>query len=771
MLRNYQAFFQRRGQRLVLAGLAVLAAPVFSLNLAAPPAADAQSVAVRQGYTLLSQDRVNEAISTFQSILRSNPRDVDAQLGLGIAYRRAGRDPEALVAYQRLLEIDPNNRLALSTLGYLGEFRAEWQPIGTQALTRLLALEPNNLEARAQRAKLYYYQGFFSQSLADYALVLPQTQDPDILGTAAEAYTYSGDYATGLTLFSRYQSAGGSIRGDRTIAYAQALRESGNGAQAVQVLESELSRTPELNPQQVRLRGALSTAYAANSQYQQALEVIQPLRGRSDSRLTLARALNAVGEYSRQLEYSQEAAQIYQTVLTTVPNLTPGVKREAVSVFSGLPAWRPYALQLVPELIRAFPEDASLVFLQQALTYQTGQIPRPEFVQRVQTAFPNLPADPVQVRALGQTLSRLDPPLPELLPLYQSVLATGTDNGFLHFRVAQILQQQGQLAQAKSALAAYAGTPAGTRDPETAQLLLADIERREGNLNASAQRYQTLIASSRSPDIRRGAIQGLTAVYQSQGRYGDAIALYDQLIAESPQDPTYVLGRTTLAYQAGLISEAAAAAVLNQALQQYGSSNPPAELIALAAALPADPARANLYQQFLAIEPNNAGLQLRSLQVLAQTNPTQARTEIARLIAQNPNSLDLYFVQGEIAQQTGDEALARQSYMAILQRQPNNLDALLALGGLEFQAGNYAQADALYNQALALDASSGVARTSLAALQAAQGRPLQSIQELRAWQQFQQSRGVADPQIAAQIQRIEEGLLQSRGIQPPWERF
>ncbi|MBD0334746.1 MAG: tetratricopeptide repeat protein [Cyanobacteria bacterium Co-bin13] len=758
-------------KRLVLAGLTLLAAPALSLSVLSSTPVYAQSAAVRQGYTLLSQNRVNEAINAFQAILRQNPRDIDAQLGLGISYRRAGRDADALATYQRVLELEPNNRLALSSLGFLGEFRAEWQPIGIQALTRLLDLEPNNLDARAQRAKLYYYQGLFSQSLADYALVLPQTQNLDVVGAAAEAYTYSGDYATGLSLFNRYQTVGGAVRGDQAIAYAQALRESGSVAQAVQVLESELSRTPESNTQQARLRGALATAYAANAQYQQALEVIQPLRGRNDARLTLARALNAVGEYSRQTGYSQEAAQIYQTVLTTAPNLPVGVRREAVAVFSNLPEWRPFALQLVQALNREFPNDSSLVFSQQVLAYQLGQLSRTDFVRQVQAAFPSLPGDPAQVRSIGQTLSRVDPPVAELLPLYQSLLAAGSPEGFLNFRVAQILIQQGQLAAAKSALAAYAGTPAGQRDAETTQLLLADIDRREGNINASIQRYQALISSSRTLDVRRGALQGLAAVYQSQGLNREAIALYDQIIAENPQDPTFALGRTALAYQTGLISEAQAAAVLNQSLQQYGASTPPPELITLVAALPPDPSRADLYQRLLTVEPNNLGLQLRSLQVLADRNPTQATAEVARLIAQAPNNLDLYFVQGDIAQQTGDEALARQSYATILQRQPNNLDALLALGGLEFQQGNLDQANELYNRALALDTTSGVARTSLAALNAVQGRPLQAIKELRAWQQFQQAQGVADPQVSAQIQQIEAGLLQQRGIQPPWERF
>lgn len=754
---------------LALLGITATVSP----TLITPPAAHAQASqgSIAQGYNLLGQGRTDAAIATFEGLVRQNPNNVEALAGLGIAYRRAGRNAEALSTYQRVLALDPNNQLALSTLGYLGEFRSDWQPIGIEALTRLLQIDPNSLEARAQRAKLYYYQGLFSQSLADYALVLPRTSDPDILRPAAEAYTFSGDYATGLSLFERYQAAGGSFRGDTVIAYAQALRDSGQLPQAIQVLEQELRRTSEFGTQQIRLRGALASNYAANRQFQPALELIQPLRGRSDSRLTLARALNAIGDYSGQVGYNQEAAALYREVLSTGPGVTPGIQREAIAVLGNLPDQRSLALQLTQKLAQEQPSDASLTFQQQVLAYQTGNLSHANFVQQVRATFPNLPADAVQVRNMSRTLSRLDPPVAELLPLYQSLVAAGKTDAFLNFRVAQIYAQQGQYANARSALAAYAATPAGSQDPETTQLLLADLDRREGNLAQSVQRYQAVLSNAQSPTVRKAAIQGLATVYQNQGRWQEAIALYDQLIAENPQDFSYQLGRATLAYQGDLITESQAEAVLQQGLQQYAGMTPPPELISLATALPPSASRAGIYQQLLAVAPNNAQLQLRSLQVLAETNPRQAQAQIAQIVAQNPNDLDLYFVQGEIAQQTGDYDLARQSYMAILQRQPNNLDGLLALAGLEFQQGNYQQANRIYQQALALDAENSAARTSLAALNAVQGRPLEAMKQLQAWQQAQLAQGIADPQVARQIQQISESLLQQRGIQPYWERF
>ncbi|TVP65082.1 MAG: hypothetical protein EA342_15015 [Leptolyngbya sp. LCM1.Bin17] len=754
--------------------MAILAAGLWlgtgSLNR--PPAALAQvSASVSRGYTQLAEGQVDGAIATFQRLIQQNPNDVEALQGLAIAYRRAGREAMALDIYQRILTLDPDNRLALSTVGFLGEFRSQWQPLGIEALTRLLQLQPEDQTARAQRAKLYYYQGLFSQSLADYGQVLPHTNDPNILGPAAEAHTFSGDYRTALSLFKRYRSDGGTIQGDRAIAYGQALRESGQMDAAVQILEQELRRTPDLNPQQLRLRGALASTYAANRQFSAALELIQPLRGRNDARLTLARALTAVGDYSQQPSYNQEAASLYRQVLATTAELSPGVRREASFALGNLPDHQRQALQLVEQLATERPEDASLTLQRQLLGYQIGQLSHAALVQQVRSTFPTLPGDGVQVRTMGQVLSRLNPPIPELLPLYQSLVAGGSHEAFLHFRIAQMLTQQGRLAEAQAALATYTNTPAGRRDPDTVQLLLADIEQRQGNLAQSSQRYQSLLSTTQLPPIRAGAIQGLASVYQIQGRFAEALALYDQLIAANPQTVSYPLGRTALAYQAGLITEAQASAVLTQGLQQLGTAPPPAELITLVTVLPPSPERAGLYQSLLTVDPSNGQLQLRSLQVLAATNPTQAQAQAAQLVAANPNHLDWYFVQAEIAQQTGNYDQARQSYQAVLQRQPSHPDALLALGGLEFQVGNYDQADRLYQQALAQDSHNSTARTSLAALNAVQGRPLAALGQLQAWQREQRAQGTVDPQVSRQRQQIQETLLQQRGIQPPWERF
>jgi cellulose synthase operon protein C len=81
------------GRRQSAIARGAIAALVASLVTAGTPAlVVAQATTINQGYAQLSQGQVDAAIATFQRLVQQNPNQVEAQLGLGIAYRRAGRD-------------------------------------------------------------------------------------------------------------------------------------------------------------------------------------------------------------------------------------------------------------------------------------------------------------------------------------------------------------------------------------------------------------------------------------------------------------------------------------------------------------------------------------------------------------------------------------------------------------------------------------------------------------------------------------------------------
>ncbi|NJO42148.1 MAG: tetratricopeptide repeat protein [Cyanobacteria bacterium CRU_2_1] len=757
-----------------LLGVGLFVSPIVSTLslLTSPVLAQAVPSSVREAYRLLGEGLVNQAIALFEETVQQYPRSIEARLGLAIAYRRAGRDADAFATYEQVLAIDSNNRLALLAIGVLGGYRAEWQTRGIAALDTLLTLDPGDTDARTQRALLYSYQGRFGEAIEDYELILQTNPILEAIVGAAQVYAYVGEYQRSLDLFSRYQTGGGQIEGGAAIAYALALRETGNPALAVQILQAEQRRQTSLTPLAIQTRASLAVAYAANGQITEASTLLTPLRGRQDSRMILARALNDIGRYTGDPVFTQEAIALYQEVLRS-PQLTVGLAREIADTLSSYPSEQQYALEIYRQLLQQQPNDRVVSAQIAILERQLGLISDTDLRVRLDANLVPLPSDRFQQRIIAQSLARLDSPDPALQPLYQSLIDAGVNEPLLYFRIAQIQIETNQFAEARETLVLYSATPEGMREPYATMLLLAEIDRREGNLDASAQRYLAVINANPSDiGILTGAYQGLAGIRQTQGQLNEAIALYDQIIALNPQDPAKRLGRASLAYQAGIISQAEAEAVLNNWLATRPPTDTPPELFSLAAVLPPSPDREVLYTNLLTIEPDNPAIQLRLVQVIALRDPGEAQALVNQLIARNPNNVGAYFVQGQLEQDLGNLDDASDAYETILSLEPNNADALLALGGVRFQQQRYQSASQLYNEVLDLQPQNPIAQSALANLSVVQGRRLEAIEQLEQLQ-LQQIASGAEPNedLSRQIQLIEEGFLQQRGFQVPWERY
>jgi cellulose synthase operon protein C len=752
--------------------------PVFMGGITGLPAqAQSSPEAVRRGYAELSQGLVDQAIASFQQALKQYPNDIEAKLGLAIGYRRAGKDTEAWQAYQNVLAQDNRNLLALKAVGTLGGFRPEWQTQGIEALTMLLSIDANDREARAQRALLYGYQGRFPESLSDYEMLLSAgNATADVVLGAAQIYTYSGNPTKGVELFDRYRRLTGKpIGSNAAIAYARALRETGNASQAITLLENALPK--QLTEYAMQVRAELAQAYLAAGQPALALGVLDPLQGQSAARLPLARALNEIGKSEGRQDLRNEAARLYLDVLQTTANPQSSLSREIADVLSGIPGQQQTALGIYRQLVQQDPGNRILLIRQLVLENRLGLLPQAELQQRLQTALQPFPTDPAELRSLAQALVPLEP-TPELLPVYQTLLQAGVNEPFLNFRLAQLLVEQNDFLNAQAALAAYRATPAGAKDfaPE---LLLAEIDRRQNNLAAAAQRYQALLAvPTLEGDIAFAAIQGLAGVRVSQNRAMEALVLYDQLIQRNPADWQLRLGRTAIAYQANLITEAEADNLLVQFLQT-GQTETPQEFYNLVAILPARPQREPLYNALLQADPTNLDIQVRLIQVLSTRNPLQAQALANRLLVQaqrmaslNPNgSLQTLFLRGRLAAALGNLEQAGDAYQAILGLQPDNLEVVSALGGIRFQQRRFDAASQLYSYVLAFQPDNGTVQKTLAELTAVQGKPLEALERFEFIKVQQGAGGIADIGTNRRILQLQEEFLQRRGFQPPWERY
>jgi Tfp pilus assembly protein PilF len=744
---------------------------ILPLSLMTPAFAQKSSSAEQRGFDLLKKGWVNDAISAFQQALRTNPQSLQAKLGLAISYRRAGKDEQSRNTYQQVLAQDPNNQLALKTIGLFGTYKPEWQLGGIKALSTLLQINPNDLEARNLRAKLYFYQSRQNEAVADYEIVLPNNPSAETLLDAAQAYTYANNSSKAIELFNRYRATGKPVIGDAAVAYGRTLRESGNVGISIQVLEAQLQVSRGLDRTAIETRKELAVSYLANKQPDRALEALQPLQGRPDAILPLARSLNEINKSKNDPALAPQIAALYRQALAASPNPSPSLVREVADVFTGLPNGGQTALQLYRQLAVQQPNDKSLLVRQLALENKLGLIARGQMRERLTSVLQTLPSDPAQQQQLGLALAEITTPDPEFLPIYQSLLQNRVDAPLLYFRVAQMYLEVRDTNNARQALAAYTATPAGSKNLAH-QLLAAEIERQEGNLDASMKRYQALLKSKpNSADIYDAGLQGFAGLLRQQKRYDNAFVVYEQLAARNPQDRNLQLARTAIAYQAKRISEGEAKAVLENWLATQPATNTPLEFYSLVEVLPLYPERETLYTYLAELDPKNIAMQLRVVQVLAQRSPAQARARVKQLMASLPQNANSYQLQAQLAAAAGDLKLAGKIYESILAQQPDNVTALAALGGIRFEQQRFDSAQQIYSQVLEQKPEDKEARRALADLTAILDKPLSALAQMENLQVEQMRQGTTDGNLTRGMQQIQEGFLLRRGFQPPWEDY
>lgn len=136
-----------------------------------PPAA---RIAVAEA--LAKSARWEDAAAHYQAVLaeeRDRPSFLSAKayLGLGYMAERAGRPEEALIAYERALEIDPQLTDALFNSANV-LLAAGRYPEATHAYERLLARAPDFFQARFNLGRLYERDGRLSEAGREYRAFL-----------------------------------------------------------------------------------------------------------------------------------------------------------------------------------------------------------------------------------------------------------------------------------------------------------------------------------------------------------------------------------------------------------------------------------------------------------------------------------------------------------------------------------------------------------------------------------------------------------------------
>jgi|MDSW01.2.fsa_nt_gb Flp pilus assembly protein TadD len=101
----------------------------------------------------LDLGRYDSAIDLYDSLYKKNPRDPRVLMGRAVAYQKAGRVQSAIQSYEELLEIQPSNVEAETSL--LGLVRTRYPALALQRLLELNAKHPHNPDIAGQIGLTY----------------------------------------------------------------------------------------------------------------------------------------------------------------------------------------------------------------------------------------------------------------------------------------------------------------------------------------------------------------------------------------------------------------------------------------------------------------------------------------------------------------------------------------------------------------------------------------------------------------------------------------
>ena len=105
-----------------------------------------------QAHAAFEAGRAPEAAQVWREVLRDDPLQRDAWLGLAVLAHRDGRLDEALSAYRRVLRVDPENPQAMAALSVLSG--AGVDPLEESRLRELLARRPQDPDLNSALARL-----------------------------------------------------------------------------------------------------------------------------------------------------------------------------------------------------------------------------------------------------------------------------------------------------------------------------------------------------------------------------------------------------------------------------------------------------------------------------------------------------------------------------------------------------------------------------------------------------------------------------------------
>jgi predicted Zn-dependent protease len=154
------------------------------------------------------------AVTYFESLTKSNPKDVDALFGLGLAFQKMGRMDKSLEAFRSAEALAPGDPDCIREIG-IGSFLSGKLDLSIEVLEKLRTIRQNDPAGNYTLGKGYQEKGRLDQALALFSQVYQQMPDwADVSLSLGSVYGRIGKKGLSHFYFGRYFS----LRGEENTA-------------------------------------------------------------------------------------------------------------------------------------------------------------------------------------------------------------------------------------------------------------------------------------------------------------------------------------------------------------------------------------------------------------------------------------------------------------------------------------------------------------------------------------------------------------------------
>jgi arylsulfatase A-like enzyme/Flp pilus assembly protein TadD len=238
--------------------------------------------------------KASEAIALLESVIAEDDAIIDAYLSLGNKYTQLERHEDAIAAFRRCLELNPDYALAVTNLAlsYRRAGRLDEAEVGFR---RVQELDPENRQAFFNLGEIYLFQKRFDAALAQFRRGLElEKESPVFLRQAGIAYYYLHQPRTAETRLRESLEANPDVE---RVHFTLGLLYEQQGR--IEEAAAEYRKEREKHPGDVRATQNLANLHGKSGRFEEQISLLEDALARTpgwaDGHIQLAKAYRDTG--------------------------------------------------------------------------------------------------------------------------------------------------------------------------------------------------------------------------------------------------------------------------------------------------------------------------------------------------------------------------------------------------------------------------------------------------------------------------------------------